>query len=101
MQRGSAGNWQRVRLIHSNLRAEARELPEELIERHRSWTAHSSQLSLEWVVQTAAALFPYAQLNPLLFSGRVLIRLPVAAKMALQIAGKTGGSVGSPKPVGA
>jgi hypothetical protein len=43
----------------------------------------------------------YAQLNPLRCSGSVLIRLPVAAKMALQTAGKIGGKVGSPKPVGA
>ena len=43
---------------------------------------------------------PYAQENPLFCSGSVLTRLPVAAKMALQIAGKIGGSVGSPNPVG-
>jgi hypothetical protein len=45
-------------------------------------------------------LVPYAQLNPLLFNGSVLIRFPVAAKIAFVIAGKTGGSVGSPSPVG-
>jgi hypothetical protein len=33
-------------------------------------------------------------------SGRVLTRCPVAAKMALQIAGATGGNAGSPTPVG-
>ena len=32
--------------------------------------------------------------------GRVRIRFPVAAKMALQIAGATGGNAGSPRPVG-
>jgi len=42
-----------------------------------------------------------AQLNPLRFSGSVRILLPVAANMALVTAGKVGGSVGSPKPVGA
>jgi hypothetical protein len=42
-----------------------------------------------------------AQLNPLRCSGRVRILLPVAAKMALLTAGKVGGSVGSPRPVGA
>jgi hypothetical protein len=42
-----------------------------------------------------------AQLNPLRWSGRVRILLPVAAKMALLTAGKVGGSVGSPRPVGA
>jgi hypothetical protein len=41
-----------------------------------------------------------AQLKPLFDSGRVRILLPVAAKMALVTAGKTGGKVGSPKPVG-
>jgi hypothetical protein len=43
----------------------------------------------------------HAQLNPLLWSGRVRILLPVAANMALPIAGRIGGSVGSPSPVGA
>ena len=32
--------------------------------------------------------------------GRVRIRLPVAAKMALHRAGITGGNAGSPRPVG-
>ncbi|NDD64476.1 MAG: hypothetical protein EBZ36_10955 [Acidobacteria bacterium] len=32
--------------------------------------------------------------------GRFLIRSPVAAKMALLIAGRIGGSAGSPSPVG-
>src|SRR6266568_1312972 len=41
-----------------------------------------------------------AQLNPLRASGRVRMRLPVAAKMALPTAGRMGGSVGSPRPVG-
>src|SRR5579859_7341350 len=42
-----------------------------------------------------------AKLNPLLFSGSVLTRLPVAAKMALATAGRIGGRTGSPSPVGA
>ena len=42
-----------------------------------------------------------AQLNPLLCKGSVRIRFPVAAKIALLTAGKIGGSVGSPSPVGA
>jgi len=42
-----------------------------------------------------------AQLKPLFDSGNVRILLPVAAKMALVIDGKTGGKVGSPSPVGA
>ena len=32
--------------------------------------------------------------------GRLRMRFPVAAKMALQRAGSTGGSAGSPRPVG-
>ena len=43
----------------------------------------------------------YAQLKPLFASGRVRMRFPHAANMALQTAGKTGGSAGSPSPVGA
>src|SRR5439155_21904557 len=43
---------------------------------------------------------PYAQLKPCFTSGSERIRLPVAAKIALQIAGGTGGSAGSPRPVG-
>ena len=42
-----------------------------------------------------------AQLKPLRCRGRVRMRLPVAAKMALATAGRIGGSVGSPRPVGA
>jgi hypothetical protein len=42
-----------------------------------------------------------AQLNPLFFSGSVLTRFPVAAKIAFVTAGRIGGSVGSPSPVGA
>ena len=42
----------------------------------------------------------YAQLNPDFESGKVRIRLPVAPKMALATAGRTGGKAGSPKPVG-
>jgi hypothetical protein len=34
------------------------------------------------------------------FSGNLLIRLPVAAKIALVNAGAVGGSAGSPMPVG-
>src|SRR5262245_7005271 len=41
-----------------------------------------------------------ARRNPLFDSGRVLSRLPVAAKIALLTAGSTGGSAGSPRPVG-
>src|SRR5271165_6393525 len=43
----------------------------------------------------------YAQLNPLFCNGNVRILFPVAAKIAFPTAGKIGGSVGSPKPVGA
>src|SRR5579863_10003872 len=43
----------------------------------------------------------HAQLNPLRWSGSVRMRLPVAAKMALPSAASVGGSVGSPRPVGA
>ena len=39
-------------------------------------------------------------LNPSLVSGSVRTRWPLAAKIALQIAGATGGSAGSPMPVG-
>jgi hypothetical protein len=53
------------------------------------------------ILRTQLIRFCYAQLNPLRWSGSVLIRLPVAAKIALQSAGKVGGSVGSPRPVGA
>ncbi len=42
----------------------------------------------------------YAQLNPCLASGSERTRLPVAAKIALQSAGGTGGNAGSPSPVG-
>jgi hypothetical protein len=48
-----------------------------------------------------ANLLLQAQLNPLFCNGIVLIRLPVAAKIAFVTAGKMGGSVGSPRPVGA
>jgi len=52
-------------------------------------------------VLAIAPSHPQAQLNPLRWSGRVRILLPVAAKIALPIAGRIGGSVGSPSPVGA
>src|SRR3954468_4549438 len=42
----------------------------------------------------------YAKLNPLRFRGKVRMRFPVAAKMAFATAGRIGGSVGSPNPVG-
>src|SRR6185503_16210641 len=42
----------------------------------------------------------YARRKPLFESGRLLMRLPVAAKIALLTAGSTGGSAGSPRPVG-
>ena len=42
----------------------------------------------------------YAQLKPCLESGNERTRLAVAAKIALQIADSTGGSAGSPSPVG-
>lgn len=48
-----------------------------------------------------ASLLPYAQVNPLFCSGSVRIRFPVAAKIAFPTAGRSGGSVGSPSPVGA
>ena len=38
--------------------------------------------------------------KPSLASGSVRTRWPVAAKIALQIAGATGGNAGSPTPVG-
>src|SRR5262245_42832571 len=41
-----------------------------------------------------------ASRNPLFDSGSVRSRLPVAAKIALLTAGSTGGSAGSPRPVG-
>src|SRR6185312_5474068 len=43
---------------------------------------------------------PQAHLKPLFDIGSSRIRCPVAAKMALQTAGMTGGSAGSPNPVG-
>lgn len=43
----------------------------------------------------------HAQLNPCFPIGIVRIRFPVAAKIALVIAGMIGGSAGSPSPVGA
>ena len=42
----------------------------------------------------------YAQLKPCFAIGSERIRLPVASKIALQIAGMDGGSAGSPSPVG-
>jgi DNA-binding transcriptional regulator YdaS (Cro superfamily) len=39
-------------------------------------------------------------LKPSTLSGNVRTRWPVAAKIALQIAGATGGNAGSPTPVG-
>ena len=42
----------------------------------------------------------YAQLNPCFASGSERMRSPVAAKIALQTAGRIGGSAGSPRPVG-
>jgi len=42
----------------------------------------------------------YAQLNPDLAIGNDRNRFPLAAKIALQIAGGVGGSAGSPNPVG-
>ncbi len=42
----------------------------------------------------------HAQLKPCFASGSERIRLPVTAKIALHTAGKTGGSAGSPSPVG-
>jgi hypothetical protein len=39
-------------------------------------------------------------LKPSLANGSVRTRWPVAAKIALQIAGATGGNAGSPTPVG-
>ncbi len=41
-----------------------------------------------------------AQEKPLFARGRARMRLPVTAKIALQMAGNTGGSAGSPSPVG-
>ena len=41
-----------------------------------------------------------AKEKPLRAMGRVRIRLPVAAKTALTMAGRTGGRAGSPRPVG-
>src|SRR5690348_3711860 len=45
-------------------------------------------------------LWIYAQLKPDLESGSERTRLPVAEKIALAIAGRIGGSAGSPNPVG-
>lgn len=42
----------------------------------------------------------YASLKPDRASGSVRIRFPVAAKTAFATAGSTGGSAGSPSPVG-
>ncbi len=42
----------------------------------------------------------YAQLKPCCLIGSERIRFPVAAKIALQTAGATGGIAGSPRPVG-
>ena len=50
---------------------------------------------------SSAGKIPHAQLNPLFCSGSVRILFPVAANTAFTTAGKIGGSVGSPKPVGA
>ena len=64
----------------------------------------SLQCSMSGLVIRARDLSPrsfQAQLNPFRWSGKIRILLPVAAKMALLTAGKVGGSVGSPRPVGA
>ncbi len=50
-------------------------------------------------IPDAAMLHAHPQLSFCLESGSVRIRLPVAAKIALQRAGMTGGSAGSPRPV--
>ena len=42
----------------------------------------------------------YAKLKPCFVIGMVRMRSPVAVKTALAIAGKIGGSAGSPNPVG-
>ena len=42
----------------------------------------------------------YAKLKPCFVIGIVRMRSPVAAKIALHTAGKTGGNAGSPNPVG-
>lgn len=42
----------------------------------------------------------YAKLKPCFVIGIVRMRSPVAEKTALAIAGRIGGSAGSPKPVG-
>ena len=47
-----------------------------------------------------ASVRVYASLMPAFDSGSWRTRLPVAAKMALLTAGSTGGSAGSPNPVG-
>lgn len=46
------------------------------------------------------AAVPYARLSPLRLIGNVRSRLPLAANIALHTAGITGGSAGSPRPVG-
>ena len=51
-----------------------------------------------FVLSFAAA--DYAQLKPCLLIGSVRMRSPVAAKIALATDGITGGSDGSPRPVG-
>ena len=43
---------------------------------------------------------PATNWKPLFVIGSSRMRLPVAAKMALAMAGSTGGNMGSPKPVG-
>ena len=49
---------------------------------------------------TASRGAPHDQLRSCFDNGSDRIRLPVAAKIALQSAGTTGGSAGSPMPVG-
>ena len=50
--------------------------------------------------QEAADKAFYAQLNPDFDKGSWRTRFPVAEKIAFATAGRTGGSAGSPKPVG-
>ncbi len=57
---------------------------------------HFSALEIEWT----PTRFNQAQLYPLLARGSLRMRRPVAVKIALQTAGKTGGNAGSPNPVG-
>ncbi len=45
-------------------------------------------------------LASYAKLKPCFVMGIVRIRSPVAAKIALAVAGMMGGKAGSPNPVG-